>query len=129
MDKHKKNTKGNELHESTGAKGHENAPNPLVQLVPGLFLWTIITFTILCYVLAKFAWKPLLEALESRENTIKSSLEDAIEAPISSASLFETVSITSKTLTESAVIEPSLTAPLTRADPILPHPIIPNFIF
>ena len=82
MDKHKKNTKGNELYESTGAKGHENAPNPLVQLDPGLFLWTIITFTILCYVLAKFAWKPLLEALESRENTIKSSLEDAENAKL-----------------------------------------------
>ena len=82
MDKPKKNTKGNELHESTGAKGHENAPNPLVRLDPGLFLWTIITFTLLCYVLTKFAWKPLLKALESRENTIRSSLKDAENAKL-----------------------------------------------
>ena len=80
MDQHKNNIKGNELHESTEAHGHGSAPNPLVRLDPGLFIWTIITFTILCYVLAKFAWKPLLQALESRENTIKSSLEDAENA-------------------------------------------------
>ncbi|GIS70543.1 MAG: hypothetical protein CM1200mP10_01200 [Candidatus Neomarinimicrobiota bacterium] len=32
--------------------------NPLVQLDPGLFVWTIITFLILLGVLTKFAWKP-----------------------------------------------------------------------
>ena len=38
--------------------------NPLVQLDPGLFVWTIITFLILLTLLSKFAWKPLLNALE-----------------------------------------------------------------
>jgi len=54
--------------------------NPLVQPDPGLFIWTIATFLVLLVLLAKFAWKPLLAALESRENTIKSSLEDAEKA-------------------------------------------------
>ena len=54
--------------------------NPLVQLDPGLFIWTIITFLILCYVLAKFAWKPLIKMLDDRENMIKGSLEDAKKA-------------------------------------------------
>ncbi|SVA46232.1 uncharacterized protein METZ01_LOCUS99086, partial [marine metagenome] len=40
----------------------------------------ILTFLILFFVLSKFAWKPLLTLLESRENTIKSSLEDAEKA-------------------------------------------------
>ena len=71
---------GDDLHESTEAHGSASTPNPLVQLDPGLFIWTILTFLILFYVLAKFAWKPLLTALESRENTIKSSLEDAEKA-------------------------------------------------
>jgi len=70
----------NDLHESIEAHGGAGAPNPLVQLDPGLFIWTILTFLILFFVLAKFAWKPLLTALESRENTIKSSLEDAEKA-------------------------------------------------
>ncbi len=69
-----------DLHESTEAHEGTSAPNPLVQLDPGLFIWTILTFLILFFVLAKFAWKPLLLALESRENTIKSSLEDAEKA-------------------------------------------------
>ena len=54
--------------------------NPLVQLDPGLFVWTIITFLILLGVLTKFAWKPLLKALETRENEISQSLEDAKKA-------------------------------------------------
>ena len=71
---------GEDLHESTEAHGGANAPNPLVQLDPGLFIWTILTFLILFFVLSKFAWRPLLEALESRENTIRSSLDDAEKA-------------------------------------------------
>jgi len=73
---------GGDLHESTEAHGGASAPNPLVQLDPGLFIWTILTFLILFAALAKFAWKPLLTALESRENTIKSSLEDAEKAKV-----------------------------------------------
>ena len=71
---------GEDLHESTEAHGGANAPNPLVQLDPGLFIWTILTFLILFFVLSKFAWRPLLEALESRENTIRSSLDAAEKA-------------------------------------------------
>ena len=54
--------------------------NPLVQLDPGLFIWTILTFLILFGALAKFAWKPLLKALENRENMIRSSIADAEKA-------------------------------------------------
>ena len=51
--------------------------NPLVQLDPGLFFWTIFTFLILLGLLARFAWRPLLAALESRQATIRKSLDDA----------------------------------------------------
>lgn len=51
--------------------------NPLVQPDPGLFIWTIVTFLVLLGLLAKFAWGPLLRALESRQESIKRSLEDA----------------------------------------------------
>jgi len=52
----------------------------LVQLDPGLFIWTILTFLVLLTVLAKFAWRPLLKMLQDREDFIKSSLEDAEKA-------------------------------------------------
>ena len=54
--------------------------NPLVQLDPGLFLWTILTFLLLLGVLAKFAWNPLLKMLRDREELIRSSLDDAEKA-------------------------------------------------
>ena len=56
--------------------------NPLVQTDPGLFIWTIVTFLILLALLAKFAWRPLLQALETRQNAIRKSLDDAQQARI-----------------------------------------------
>ena len=54
--------------------------NTLVQPDPGLFIWTVITFLVLLGLLAKFAWKPLLRALDSRQETIRKSLDDAQKA-------------------------------------------------
>jgi F-type H+-transporting ATPase subunit b len=54
--------------------------NPLVQPDPGLYIWTIATFLILLWLLAKFAWRPLLAALEQRQETIRKSLDDARQA-------------------------------------------------
>lgn len=51
--------------------------NPLVQLDPGLFIWTIATFVVLLILLTLFAWRPLLQALEARQEGIRKSLEDA----------------------------------------------------
>src|SRR5262249_32740711 len=54
--------------------------NPLVQPDPGLFIWTILTFLVLVALLAKFAWRPLLTALDERQAAIRKSLEDAERA-------------------------------------------------
>jgi F-type H+-transporting ATPase subunit b len=54
--------------------------NPLVQLDPGLFIWTIATFLVLLTLLAKFAWGPLLKALDERQTLIRKSLDDAQQA-------------------------------------------------
>ena len=54
--------------------------NPLVTPDPGLFIWTIITFLVLVALLAKFAWRPLLEALERREKLIARAIDDAEKA-------------------------------------------------
>jgi F-type H+-transporting ATPase subunit b len=51
--------------------------NPLVQTDPGLFIWTIATFLVLLALLARFAWRPLLQALEARQSSIRKSLDDA----------------------------------------------------
>ncbi len=54
--------------------------NPLVQPDPGLFIWTILTFLVLVGLLAKFAWKPLLAALDRRQQMIAQAVEDAKKA-------------------------------------------------
>jgi F-type H+-transporting ATPase subunit b len=54
--------------------------NALVQPDPGLFIWTIITFLVLLALLAKFAWKPLLAALDNRQASIRGALDDARKA-------------------------------------------------
>jgi F-type H+-transporting ATPase subunit b len=56
--------------------------NPLVQPDPGLFIWTIVTFVVLLALLSKFAWKPLLQALEARQNTLTKALDDAQKARV-----------------------------------------------
>ncbi len=52
----------------------------MLDINPGLIIWTIITFVLLVIVLGKFAWKPLLQALQSREQEIADSLKKAEEA-------------------------------------------------
>jgi F-type H+-transporting ATPase subunit b len=54
--------------------------NPLVQPDPGLYIWTIVTFLVLVALLAKFAWRPLLLALDERQQAIRKSLDDARQA-------------------------------------------------
>lgn len=46
---------------------------------PGSMLWTIISFLILLFILRKWAWNPIINALEKREQTIKSDLDGARE--------------------------------------------------
>jgi len=52
----------------------------LLDVNPGLIIWTIVTFLILLFILKKVAWKPILSALDQREKDIKDSLEKAEKA-------------------------------------------------
>jgi len=47
---------------------------------PGLVIWTIITFIILLGILKKIAWKPLLNVLNSREESVKNAIDQAEKA-------------------------------------------------
>ncbi len=52
----------------------------MMEIHPGLILWTIISFIIFLLILSKFAWKPILKALDEREQSIKSDIEQAKNA-------------------------------------------------
>ncbi len=47
---------------------------------PGLVIWTTFTFGVLFFLLRKFAWRPILQALKVREETIEYSLKAAEKA-------------------------------------------------
>jgi len=54
--------------------------NPLVQPDPGFFIWTILTFLVLAALLAKFAWRPMLAALDRRRQMVEQTVNDARKA-------------------------------------------------
>jgi F-type H+-transporting ATPase subunit b len=43
----------------------------------GLLFWMLISFSVVFYVLAKFAWKPILHWIKQREKSIKDALLSA----------------------------------------------------
>ena len=49
----------------------------LLSVNPGLIIWQIIIFILLFFILRKIAWKPLLTALNSREQQITDTIEQA----------------------------------------------------
>ncbi len=52
----------------------------MLQIDPGLIVWTAVTFVILLVILRVTAWKPLLGALTQREQTIADAIEKAEKA-------------------------------------------------
>ncbi|MGQ1788276.1 MULTISPECIES: F0F1 ATP synthase subunit B [unclassified Saccharicrinis] len=47
---------------------------------PGLVFWTTLSFAILAFILKKYAWGPILNALKLRNETIEQSLQAAERA-------------------------------------------------
>ena len=52
----------------------------MLEINPGLIVWTIITFVILLVILRAKAWKPLVQALTEREENIRTALQGAEDA-------------------------------------------------
>ena len=62
----------------TPALGSEGADGPnLFTGDLGNIIWTLLTFACVLFVLGKFAWGPILNALQRREDFIRDSLEKA----------------------------------------------------
>ncbi|MCX8080133.1 MAG: F0F1 ATP synthase subunit B [Bacteroidia bacterium] len=54
--------------------------NALITPSVGLIFWTTLVFLLLLFLLAKYAWKPILNAIENRERNIEASIQKAEEA-------------------------------------------------
>lgn len=59
----------------------DDYPTPdLLQVNPGLAIWTLVAFTTVVFLLGRFAWPAIAGALEEREDTIRDSMERAEKA-------------------------------------------------
>ena len=46
----------------------------------GLLFWMLVSFSIVLFILKKFAWKPILKSLDERNTSIQSALDEAKKA-------------------------------------------------
>jgi F-type H+-transporting ATPase subunit b len=56
------------------------AANPLIQVTPGLMIWTIICFAITFYILKRFAFGPIQQMIDTRRQRIEQAIAEADNA-------------------------------------------------
>jgi F-type H+-transporting ATPase subunit b len=56
------------------------AANPLIEVTPGLMIWTIVCFLVTFFVLKKFAFGAIQKIIDERRARIRSALEEADQA-------------------------------------------------
>ena len=65
------------------------AASPLIDVVPGLMIWTLVCFAITFFVLRKFAFGPIQKTIDERRERIRSSVEEAERARAEARKLLE----------------------------------------
>ena len=65
------------------------AANPLIQVTPGLMIWTIVCFAITFFVLRKYAFGPIQQLIDDRQQRIRRALEEADSARDEARKLLE----------------------------------------
>jgi F-type H+-transporting ATPase subunit b len=63
--------------------------NALIKVTPGLMIWTIVCFLIALYVLKRFAFGPIQNAIDQRRERIRQSIEEADRARGEARNLLE----------------------------------------
>ncbi len=65
------------------------AANPLIQVTPGLMIWTIVCFLITFFVLKKVAFGRIQATIDERRQSIQDAIEEADRARAEARSLVE----------------------------------------
>jgi len=65
------------------------AANPLIEVVPGLMIWTLVSFGITFFVLRRYIFGPVQNAIDARRERIRQALEEADNARAEARRLLE----------------------------------------
>jgi len=65
------------------------ASNPLIQVTPGLMIWTIVCFLVTLYVLKRFAFGRVQQIIDERRERIRQALNEADHARAEARRLLE----------------------------------------
>jgi F-type H+-transporting ATPase subunit b len=72
-----------------GQEAEEDSGSDLISVVPGLMIWTVITFAIVFFVLRKLAFGRIQGMIDQRRDRIKEALDAADEARDEARGLLE----------------------------------------
>ena len=67
----------------------ENGGSGLIEVVPGLMIWTLICFGITFYVLKRFAFARIQQGIDERRDRIRKAVEEADQARAEARELLE----------------------------------------
>jgi F-type H+-transporting ATPase subunit b len=65
------------------------AANPLIEVTPGLMIWTILCFLVTFFVLRKFAFGAIQKIIDERRQRIREALAEADQARAEARSMLE----------------------------------------
>ena len=65
------------------------ASSPLIQVTPGLMIWTIVCFGITYFVLRKYAFGPIQQLIDARRDRIEQAIQEADNARDEARNLLE----------------------------------------
>jgi F-type H+-transporting ATPase subunit b len=67
----------------------EDGGSGLIEVVPGLMIWTLIAFAITFFVLRKYAFGPIQKTIDERRDRIRQAVEEADKARAEARELLE----------------------------------------
>jgi F-type H+-transporting ATPase subunit b len=65
------------------------AANPLIQVIPGLMIWTLVAFGLTLVILKKYAFGPVQKLIDDRRDSIRRTIDEADNAREEAKSLLE----------------------------------------
>jgi F-type H+-transporting ATPase subunit b len=65
------------------------AANPLIEVNPGLMIWTIVCFLVVLFVLRKYAFGPIQQMIDARRERIEQAINEADNARQEARNLLE----------------------------------------